>query len=200
MNDPAESNSVRRALYALFARLFAAPPDANLYGRLHSGGLSRLAQVQRLDLTSDLMDEEDAEGSAAELSAEYDRLFNRVSLNASQYRAGSEDPAVAVAAFLQEHALSVDAAACLPTDHLSVALGVMGALAAEAETAHRDGDPDAAKTAEVRSRAFFLRHVHSWVPELMTAIASRADRRFYRALAAMASAFLESERRLLEAA
>ena len=46
--------SVRRALYVLFARLLAGPPDAALYARLEAEGLKDLATVQGIDLTSDL--------------------------------------------------------------------------------------------------------------------------------------------------
>ncbi|MFQ5844523.1 MAG: molecular chaperone, partial [Planctomycetota bacterium] len=154
MKDPAESNSVRSAFYAVFAHLFAAPPDAGFYDRLRAGGFGRLAAAQGLDLTSDLVDEADAESCAAELHAEYDRLFGAVALTASSYRAGTGDPAVAVAAFLREHRLQLEVGGDLPADHLSVALGVMGALAAEAEAAPRRRDGAAARTAARRSRAF----------------------------------------------
>ncbi len=197
MRDEEDAQAVRRALYVLFARLFAAPPDAPLFARLARNGLRDLAAAQGLDLTSDLVDEEDAEGCAAELAAEYDRLFHATSLRASDYAAGAEDPVAATSAYLREHALVLDQSVPLPTDHLSVALGVMGALAAQAEAAARRKEPEALDLARTRGRAFLLRHLLPWSQSALTEVAARADRRFYRVLAAMASAFLESERRLV---
>lgn len=61
---PMTSDSVRRSLYVLFARLFSGPPNAELYTRLREGGLDRLAQAQGIDLTSDLTDHTSADASA----------------------------------------------------------------------------------------------------------------------------------------
>lgn len=179
--------SVRRALYVLFARLLAGPPDAALYRRLREQGLRRLAEAQGVDLTSDLLDETDPAASAAELQAEYERLAEEVSLRASDYAGGTEDPVVALTGFLREHGLEVDRGAELAVDHLAVALGIMGELAGQAE---ESGDADAG----IRARAFFLRHIEPWAQRALADIADAADRRFYRGLAAMISAFLESER------
>lgn len=200
MNDPAEAQAIRKALYVLFARLFAAPPDAAFYRRLTSGGLASLARAQGLALVDDLCDPEDADASSAELQAEYERLFAEVSLRASDYPGSTGDPVAATAGFLREHALRVDDAAGLPADHFSVALGIMGALAEQAEAAARRGEAEAFAIARTRERAFLLRHVVPWSQSVLAEVASRADRAFYRSLAAMTSAFLESERRRLAAA
>lgn len=186
-------SSLRNALYVLFARLLAEPPDAALYERLRKGGLRDLAAAQGVELTSDLLDEEDAEASSSELNAEYRRLLERVSLRASDYTAATEDATVAVLGYLREHGLRVVEDAGLPADHLSVVLGVMGVLADQAEAG---GDAEARE----RARAFFLRHIHPWAQRALAEVASRADRRFYRGLAAMVSAFLEAERRVYQAA
>jgi len=180
--------SVRRALYVLFARLLAGPPDATLFERLRTGGLQHLAAVQGVDLTSDLTDEEDADASASELGVEYERLARDVSLRASEYAAGAADPAASVRAFLVEHGLAMNGGLDLPSDHISVALGVMGELVDQV-----DADP----TEESRARAssFFLRHVAPWGQQALTEVAARAQRHYYRGLAAMVSAFLETERR-----
>ena len=45
-----QDESVRRALYVLFARLLAGPPDAALYERLLANGLSQLAAAQGVEL------------------------------------------------------------------------------------------------------------------------------------------------------
>jgi len=181
--------SVRRALYVLFARLLAAPPDAALFERLRNGGLRHLAEVQGVDLTSDLSDEEDAEASASELRVEYEQMARDVSLRASDYHAAEAiDPDLSVRAFLSEHGLAVGGEFGLPCDHISVAMGIMGELAGQA-------DADPSEDSRTRARAFFLRHVAPWCQQALTEIAARAQRCFYRGLAAMVSAFLETERR-----
>ena len=188
---PMAEESVRRALYVLFARLLAGPPDSAFFARLRDGGLNDLAAAQGVDLTSDLVDETDGETSATELQVEYDRLRDTVSLRASDYAADAEDPVLSVSAFLAEHGLRVGGEVELPVDHLSVVLGVMGELAGQADT---DADEDS----HARARAFYLRHLLPWAQQALSELASTAERRFYRGLAAMVSAFLESERRQYE--
>jgi len=184
-------DSVRRALYVLFGRLLAGPPDASLYRRLREGGLHALAEAQRIDLTSDLLDETDAEASASELGAEYARFADIVSLRASDYAPEGEDPVASISEFLREQRLR--AATDLPCDHLAVALGIMGELA---------GDADASGSAPARQRAaeFFHSHLAPWAQRALADLAEKAERRYYRGVAAMISAFLESERRQYEAA
>lgn len=184
------ADSVRRALYVLFGRLLAGPPDADLYRRLRVGGLKSLADAQGIDLSSDLLDEDDAEASAAELSAEYARLADLVPLRESDYRDNGEDPVIALSRFLKEQKLR--APKDLPCDHLSVTLGIMGELAQRAESGH-------ARSLEV-AMDFFRRHLAPWAPAALAEVAEKAERRYYKGVAAMASAFLESERRAYEAA
>jgi TorA maturation chaperone TorD len=182
---------VRKALYVLFGRLLAGPPDADLYRRLRGGGLKALADVQGIDLSSDLLDEDDAEACASELGAEYARLADSVSLRESDYRTDGEDPVIALSRFLAEHRLR--ATKDLPCDHLSVTLGIMGELARAAD---ESGD---ARSREVAGD-FFRRHVAPWALAALAEVSGKAERRYYRGVAAMASAFLESERRHYEAA
>lgn len=183
-------DSVRRALYVLFGRLLAGPPDADLYRRLREGGLQTLADAQGIDLTSDLLDEDDADASASELSAEYSRLRDLVSLRESEHTEGGEDPVIALARFLAEKRLRTTED--LPCDHLSVVLGIMGELAGAADTG---GD-----AAQRQAREFFRRHLGPWALAALADLSEKAERRYYRGIAAMASAFLETERRQHEAA
>jgi TorA maturation chaperone TorD len=182
---------VRKALYVLFGRLLAGPPDADLYRRLRGGGLHTLAGIQGIDLSSDLLDENDAEACASELSAEYARLQDLVSLRASDYPTDDEDPVIALSRFLADHKLH--ATRELPCDHLSVTLGIMGELA---DVADARGDAPSRKLA----RTFFRRHLAPWALAALADVSEKAERRYYRGVAAMASAFLESERRHYEAA
>jgi len=184
-------DSVRRALYVLFGRLLAGPPDADLYLRLRGGGLHALAEAQGIDLSSDLLDETDAEASASELSAEYARIRDLVSLRESDYAAAGDDPVVAISRFLSENHLK--APPDLPCDHLAVALGIMGELAGAADA---NGDAGSLE----RAREFFGRHLARWALAALANLSEKAERRYYRGVAAMAGAFLESERRQYEAA
>lgn len=190
--------SVRRALYVLFGRLLAGPPDAALYRRLRDEGLGHLAAAQGVDLDSDLLDPDDAPACSAELTAEYERLAARVPLRASDYGAGAGDPVAAVHGFLREHGLASETE--LPVDHLAVLLNVMGELAAQEEKEQAEGTPpqEGARDGDafVRARAFLDRYLAPWAERALTDLAEASDRRFYRGVAAMASAFLASERRL----
>jgi len=183
-----QSTSVRRALYVLFGRLFAGGLTAELYRRVRSGGLDELARVQGVDLFSDLLDPDDADSAVVELAAEQSRLADRVSLRASDYSETTGDPVVALDAFLREHELEIGDGLDLPHDHLAIVLGVMGELA-QREDEGDDGD------AALHAAAFFRRHVFPWAPRALAEVSAEGDRRFYRGLATMLSAFLEAERR-----
>jgi len=185
------ADSVRRALYVLFGRLLAGPPDADLYRRLRGGGLHALADIQGVDLSSDLLDEDDAEASASELSAEYARIRDLVSLRASDYVQDGDDPVITLSRFLADHRLK--ATSELPCDHLSVAMGIMGELAAAAEA---KGDAPS----RAQARDFFRAHLAPWALAALADLSEKAERHYYRGVAAMAGAFLETERRHYEAA
>lgn len=181
-------SSLRRALYILFGRLLAGELSPELYRRLREGGLDQLARAQGVDLVSDLLGPDDMESACVELAAEHARLAERVSLLASDYSEATDDAVVALDAFLREHELTLLEGVDLPHDHVSVVLGMMGELAQREEQAGPDADEAA------HARAFFLRHLHSWAPRALTEISAHADRRFYRGVASMLSAFLASER------
>ena len=188
-----ESTSVRRALYVLFGRLFAGDLTADLFRRVRAGGLDELARIQGVDLFSDLLDADDAESAVVELAAEQARLSDLVSLRASDYSHATGDAVVALGAFLREHELEIDSDFDLPADHLALVLGMMGELAQRED---ESDDPDAA----LHARAFFHRHLLPWAPRALADVSAEADRRFYRGLATMLSAFLETERRRYEEA
>ncbi|MHC4959028.1 MAG: hypothetical protein ACYTGN_11710 [Planctomycetota bacterium] len=163
-------DSVRQALYVLFARLLAGPPDEALYARLRAGGLDDLARAQKVDLYSDLLDPDDAAAAAAELSAEYQRVVHAVPLRASERDEVASDPVPALAAFLAEHGLTFPPE--LPCDHLSVLLGTM---------------------AQVDDAAFFEAYLAPWVQPALADLIAVADRAFYKGVAVMLSAFLLTE-------
>jgi TorA maturation chaperone TorD len=114
-----------------------------------------------------------------------------VSLRQSDHAEGGEDPVIAISRFLAENRLH--APPDLPCDHLSVALGIMAELA---------GAADARGDAQSRARAheFFARHLERWALAALADLSEKAERRYSKGVAAMAGAFLESERRQYEAA
>lgn len=184
---PMASTTVRRALYVLFGRLLAGALTPDIYTRIRAGGLDDLARAQGVDLFSDLLDASEAESACVELAAEHARLEGHVSLRASDYTDATDDAVVALDAFLREHELTLHEDVDLPHDHLSVVLGVMGELAQREES---DDDGDTA----LHAQAFFRRHIDSWIPRALVEISAQADRRFYRGVSTMLSAFLASER------
>jgi len=182
------AESVRRPLYVLYARLLAAAPDSSLFERLHTEGLRGLAELQGLDLFSDLPGPEDSEGAAAQLEIELEQLREAVSLEASDYGGGTKNPPAALDGFMREHGLKVDAGVELERDDLAVVLGLMGELVGQAEA-------KPSRDRKERARAFFQRHLEPWAQRALTEIATHSRLRFYRGLASMISSFLAAERR-----
>jgi len=181
------TTTVRRALYVLFGRLLAGALTPEMYTRIRAGGLDDLARAQGVDLFSDLLDPADADSATVELAAEHARLDGHVSLRASDYTDATDDAVVALDAFLREHELGLHDQVDLPHDHIAVVLGVMGELAQ-----HEDADED--EDTALYARAFFLRHIDPWIPRALVEVSANADRRFYRGVSTMLSAFLASER------
>ena len=183
-----EAPSIRHALYVLYARLLAGPPDEGLYDRLRREGLLDLARAQGVDLFGDLDDPENGARATAVLDAEYWRLTAEISLHAADYDPGARDPGAALSAYMCEHGLRLDDSVDLGPDHLSVVLGLMGELSGQAE----DHDDDESRQ---RARAFFRRHLDPWAQSALAEVAGHSRLRFYRGLASMISSFLANERR-----
>jgi TorA maturation chaperone TorD len=186
---PAEE-SARADLYGLLARLWIAPPDADLLRRLQaaSGPAERgghleapwAALVAAMRATS-------VEAAADE----YDALFQGVGkpevlLYGSYYLAGAlnERPLALLRGDLRELGLARDVACAETEDHVSFLFETMRCLIA--------GDGGAAGDLE-QQRRFFRAHVEPWVEALCDTVEAHPRAATWRAVADLTRAFMQVE-------
>jgi TorA maturation chaperone TorD len=191
-STPDDREELARAeVYGLLTRLFYAPPDEALYGRLRGapteapapGGFLELhwgelvAAARRLELSA--------------VCAEHDALFGgigkpEVFLYGSYHLAGAlnEKPLVALRHSLRRLGLERPDTVTETEDHLASLCEVMRYLIA--------GDDLAVSNLE-QQRRFFGEHLRPWVDTLCDALVAHPRADFYRALAQFSRDFFAVE-------
>lgn len=181
----------RADFYALLARLFADAPDAALLQAIGRAdpidGDSPFARTfNRLAAASGAMDPDAA-------AQEYTDLFigvgkSEVNLHASHWLAGAmmERPLVALRADLAALELARRPDVSMLEDHLAALCETMRLLVA----GHDDREPASVAT----QRAFFDRHIRSWVFECCTAIRESTIANYYARVAEFAEQYMALDR------
>ena len=168
----AEEDSARANHYALLARLFQAPPETELLALLAAAAtLAANAQGSMAEAWRALA-EAAAEVDAATVREEYERLFigtgrPEIFLYGSYYQAGflMEEPLADLREDLAALGLARLAGVGESEDHIAALAEVMRHLIVSG-------------AALTQQRAFFSRHLQSWVSRLADALEA-APARFY---------------------
>jgi TorA maturation chaperone TorD len=197
----APEDRARADFYALLARLYADPPDAAL-----------LAAIARAAPLGDNADDDPADDAPPTLPGawnalraasaamdpdaaieEYNDLFigvgkSAVNLHASHWLTGfmMEKPLVEVRATLGRLGLARRAGVSLLEDHLAALCETMRILIA--------GQAQRAPAAIAEQRAFFERHIATWVEACCTAIFECPVANYYRHVAQLTQSYLAIER------
>lgn len=187
-----DSDELARAeLYGLLARLWMAPPDAELLQQFahavtqapQQGGV---LEAPWLDLVGAMRT-----SSVAAAADEFDALFGGVGkpeifVYASFYLSGSlhEEPLARLRAALQRLGLTRDPARGETEDHIAYLLEVMRYLIA--------GD-DAAVCRLDEQQGFFRTQLQPWAEQLCATVEAHPQARVWRAVAAMTRQFLAVE-------
>jgi TorA maturation chaperone TorD len=186
-----DEETARAEVYGLLATLLHAAPLAELHANLQ-------VAVTEAPAPGALLEEPWAELVAAarkmscsDISREYNALFvavgkPEVTLFGSHYLSGflNEKPLVVLRTDIAELGLARDETQSVTEDHVAYVFEVMRYLIA--------GD-DVAVSNLTRQRAFFARHVQSWLPALCEALASHPKAVFYKAVAVFTEAFISVE-------
>lgn len=181
----------RCEFYALLARLYADPPDAILLkaiaGAEHMAGESPLMETWNglVDASAAM----DAEAAAQE----YTELFigvgrSEVNLHASHWLTGfmMERPLAELRGALSELGLARRANVVMLEDHLSALFETMRLL-----IAGQDERPPASVATQ---RAFFERHIASWIFPCCTAIRESAIANYYACVAKFTEQYVALDR------
>jgi TorA maturation chaperone TorD len=193
-------DQARADFYALLARLFADVPDAGLLAAIASAApLAPIAQAGEGDDVATAL----AAAWKALIAAsatidldvaidEFQALFvgvgrSEVSLYASHYLGPqSGRPLAEIRAALAELGLARRPESSEFEDHVAVLLETMRLLVA--------GDAERGPTEVSHQRAFFERHIASWVFVCCTAIEQSSVANYYRQVAQLMRSFLVLER------
>ena len=189
----APEDQARAGVYAVLARLYAGGPDARLLAALGTSapwpedGDNPLASAwNQFVLASAAMD-------AAAAEQEYTELFigvgrSTVDLHASHWvtEAMSEKPLVAVRPDLARLGLARRAGSTLYEDHLSVLCETMRMLIS--------GDDARPPGSITEQRAFFERHIASWVQICCAAICECPLANYYGRVGQLTGSFMAVER------
>jgi TorA maturation chaperone TorD len=190
-----DEDRARAEHYAVFSRLFAAPPDAAFLNSLAAlaatWGSAASALGQGWLALGDAARNVDAE----QVEEEYTRLFltigrPEVMLFGSFYIAGflMEEPVVDLRADLAELGLGRRIGVTESEDHIAALSDVMRHLIVTG--------PDAAGLA--RQKAFFAGHIAPWAGALADALEKAPDSPFYSRSATVLRAFFDIERLAFE--
>ena len=181
----------RADLYGLLARLWVAPPDAELLQALASAPTAAPEAGAHLEAPWAALVAAFRATDARAAAAEYDALFQGVGkpevfAYGSFYLTGflNEKPLAVLRADLRRLGLTRDAARAETEDHVAYVFEVMRWLIA--------GD-DAGVCNLEQQRRFFRAHVQPWVGALCDAVEAHPRAAVWRALAAFTRAFVEVE-------
>ena len=186
-----DEETARAEVYGLLATLFHAAPSAELHANLQVAVTEAPARGAMLESPWSELVAAARKMTCNDISREYDALFvsvgkPEITLFGSYYLSGflNEKPLVVLRTDIAELGLARDEMQSITEDHVAYVLEVMRYLIA--------GD-DVTISNLTRQRAFFARHVQSWLPALCDVLASHPKAVFYKSVAAFTEAFISVE-------
>ena len=181
----------RAELYGLLARLWYAPPDAQLLDAFKVAATEAPMQGAYLEEPWRQLVGAGRERTEAQLRAEYDTLFGgigkpEVYLFGSHYLSGflNDKPLAQLRGELARLGLARDESVSETEDHIACVFEVMRYLIA---------GEDVAVANLTQQQAFFSTQVQPWVSDMCEAVAAHPAARFYAALARFTQAFAQVE-------
>ena len=181
----------RAELYGLLARLWYAPPDAQLLDAFKVAATEAPMQGAYLEEPWRQLVGAGRERTEAQLRAEYDTLFGgigkpEVYLFGSHYLSGflNDKPLAQLRGELARLGLARDDSVGETEDHVACLFEVMRYLIA--------GD-DVAVANLTRQQAFYSAQIQPWISNMCEAVAAHPAAGFYAALARFTQAFAQVE-------
>ena len=195
-DEPGVEEQARANFYALLARFFSAPPDAQLLGSIASSGdgnqqsnpADDAAKAGSIDTAWDNLVKAAASAEQLAVAEEYDQLFvgsgkSEISLYVSAYTARSsvDTKLVALREFLALRGIQRQSEVHEPEDHIAMLFEIMRYLICE-----EDSDLN-------EQRSFFDHFVQPGATLLCDAILASERALFFKNVAAFAKSFLAVE-------
>lgn len=186
-----DEETARAEVYGLLATLLHAAPSEELHASLRVAVTEAPAPGAMLEGPWAELVAVARTMSCSDISREFDALFvsvgkPEITLFGSFYLSGflNEKPLVQLRTDIAELGLARDETQSVTEDHVSYVFEVMRYLIA--------GD-DVTISNLTRQRAFFARHVQTWLPAMGEVLASHPKAVFYKSVALFAEAFISVE-------
>lgn len=186
-----DEETARAEVYGLLATLLHAAPSEELHANLQIAVTEAPASGAMLEAPWAELVATARNMTCADISREYNALFvsvgkPEITLFGSFYLSGflNEKPLVQLRTDIAELGLARDETQSITEDHVSYVFEVMRYLIA--------GD-DVTISNLTRQRAFFARHVQTWLPAMCEVLASHPKAGFYKSVALFAEAFISVE-------
>lgn len=181
----------RAELYGLLARLWYAPPDAELLTAFKVAATEAPMQGAYLEEPWRQVVGAARESTEAQLRSEYDALFGgmgkpEVYLFGSHYLSGflNDKPLAQLRGELARLGLARDESVGETEDHVACLFEVMRYLIA---------GEDVAVANLTQQQSFFAAQIQPWISDMCEAVAAHPGARFYAALARFTQAFTQVE-------
>ena len=187
--EPFSEEIARAELYGLLARLWLAPPDAELLSQFRVAVTESPEPGSFLEAPWQVLVAEMRATSVKTATDEFAALFQGVGkpeVYGSFFLAGfmNEKPLAQLRTDLASLGLARDSALFETEDHVSYVMEVMRYLIA--------GD-DAAVSNLEQQRRFFRAHVQTWIEQLCDKVREQPSAKLWHAVAGMTAAFVQVE-------
>jgi len=195
--DKTKTAESRARLYLFFSAVFLREVSSDFLRSLKDKDILEALKDLGLELSDDFFNHEEKE-IIEMLSEEYARLLilpGSISPYESVWLNGllSQEAAAVVMAFYKKSGFTLPEDFKGFPDHIGLELAFIGRLAMEESRKWNDGNEDAAlKYAELQ-RDFFAQHLSKWVFKCCKGVMDYSRQQFYREMARLTYAFLESE-------
>jgi len=198
----------RSVVYALLARIYRMEPDLDLIRYLKQPEVQSVFQELHCSFGDDFLTE-DEDALVRDLAVEYVRLFLAPPRHIPPYESffvgGAETPSevfepalqgkasVEVQDFYRDHGIRLSEDSTLFPDHLGLELEALHLLCAGESRAAKANDPDQARQYRCLTGKFLAEHPGRWAFAFCDRILEIAEAPFYRVVAQLTKAFLETE-------
>ncbi len=199
---PARAQQERSNLYGFLAAVFRTEVTAELLHRLREPELGSALAAAGVTFDGDFLDRPDDQ-VLEDLAVEYTRLFVGPGRHIPPYASVHTEAdggdlcgrsTVRLGEFIAAAGLDYDMSYTGLPDHISVELECMAILTARTAAAETAGHGGEAERCRQLGRVFVEQFLTPWLPRFCTRVAAAAESSFYREIAALTAAFVESER------
>ncbi|MFQ5939407.1 MAG: molecular chaperone [Alphaproteobacteria bacterium] len=188
----------RSNLYGFLAAIFREEPTPALLAQMKGRAFRAALSGAGVALDDDFLQRPEGE-LLGDLAVEYTRLFIGPGKHVSPHESAQMEGVLwgqrtsAVVRFIEASGLRYRPEYRGVPDHISVEFDFMGDMTAREAKAWKRSDQGAAKECLATEERFLSDHLFQWIPKLCEKVIAASELPFYREMAKLTRAFIESE-------